>query len=132
MEQTVVSYIPETNGHSDPEPIYCKFVVIETAGTRNLIVGPVSEYPYHANLVDRFCSDNLIASSWIQRPDLVRIFDSAVKIRGGGYLSFDFARKEVKLAGVSKAYGAYQPNQIARVVERTDFFVGFNVSISGL
>ena len=63
--------------------INCKFVVIKNDQHYALIMGPLTEFPYHANLVKYFCNHFDIPSGWIKKPDMYDILDKHYHINGG-------------------------------------------------
>lgn len=132
--RTVVSFInPESgpaNSSSHDGRLQCKFVVIADAERLYLVVGPIKEFPYHANLVERFCNGRGILTAWVGKPDLVDILDSTVRIKGGGLLKIDGNRKAINLGGVSRAYGRFLPEDLDGLLEADPFFAGYDISIS--
>lgn len=109
----------------------CKFVVIEQGGVLHLVFGLVTEYPYHANLIDRFCEDSEIATGWIKKPDLVEVYDDSVSIRGGGYIDFDPHKNIARFSGYSTAYGSYDLSDVRLVTDSDEFFAGYSVRTPG-
>jgi hypothetical protein len=107
----------------------CKFVVIERDEILHLVLGLVSDFPYHANLVDRFCTANEIPSCWVKKPDLVEVYDNSVSIRGGGYLEITPHKNTVSFSGYSTAYGRYEPADVRLVAETHDFFSDCHVIV---
>ena len=108
-----------------------KFILIETMEALHLVAGPVTEYPYHANLVSQFCDQNEIPASWEKKPHLVRIFDPGVRIRGGGHIRIDLKLNRMKLYGRSTAYGSFDLTDVRAAVSSDSFFDGFEVFIQG-
>ena len=68
------------------ERTVCKFLLIRHNGRVDLVCGPVKEYTYHAMLLDRYCRDNEIAASWVKQREYLEVYDSALEVRGGGWL----------------------------------------------
>ena len=114
---------------SEPLRLSCKFVVVKHDEILHLVIGCISEYPYHANLLDRFCAIRGIASSWIKKPDYVEIYDDSVEIRGGGHIVLDMEKETALFSGYSTAYGCYEPSDIRLVTDCHDFFSGYQVEI---
>ena len=83
-----------------------KFVLITDGQTWHLVVGSVTGYRYHANLVDAFCTGHAIPTAWLKKPDQVEILESRVRVLGGGWIEAAPSRGSVVLHGYSKAYGA--------------------------
>ena len=108
-----------------------KFLVVETADETVLLAGPVSQYPYHADLIEQFCDRHEIPCSWVRKPDLLEVYDPDVNIRGGGHILIDCPEHRMKLGGRSTAYGAFDPGDLAEIVRADSFFEGFEVEIVG-
>jgi hypothetical protein len=129
----VTSYLDEVQPHAGkvrgPDTIRCKFVIIDNQGTLALVFGPVDRLPYHANLVDRFCADHGIASSWVKRPDHVEINEPGVRILGGGDLRINSRERSMVLAGASRAYGFFPADSVRQIVAEDPFFQGFAVTV---
>jgi hypothetical protein len=112
----------------DGEPLSCKFIVIEHAGALNLVIGPVSDFRYHAALVDRFCSVNELPSGWVRKPDLLEIYDASVAIRGGGLAELDFSDKTCVVHGHSAAYGGFKASDIRQFLGSHALFETYQVT----
>ena len=86
------------------------------------MLGSVSEFGYHANLVDRFCSQQGTAAAWVRKPDLVEVLDPDVAVRGGGWMKLDPSTSSVEIYGGSTAYGRFDPEMVGALVDREPFF----------
>ncbi len=106
-----------------------KFVLISEPDRLWLVLGPISAFAYHANLVDRFCRDHQILSSWVRPRDLVEIHDREIKVLGGGFVEINPAKGETRFAGSSKAYGACPELELRRVVAHHPRFTSQTVRI---
>lgn len=129
-EPSVVSFISDNGSSPHAGPITCKFVVVDDAEQRHLVLGPVADFPYHANLVAKFCDDRQLAYGWQQRPDLVAVFDPAVKIRGGGMLEIDVDNSLARFYGASRAYGYFRRADVERLTSGTPLFAGYEIAFS--
>ncbi len=109
----------------------CKFVVIGYDSENHLVFGPVREYPYHANLVEVFCSQNELAGSWERKPDMFNVFEEDVMLRGGGYLVVQSKTRKVEFSGRSTAYGAFRAADVKAIVTGSPLFADFRVVIRG-
>lgn len=118
---------PPPGGDGD-EPVF-KFVLIGGDAQLNLVLGRVSQFPYHANLVDRFCDRQGIAAGWVKKPALVKIYDAEYTVRGGGWMKFDRSGNSLEVYGHSSVYGKYDPSDLNRVVRVHPFFAGYTVSV---
>lgn len=116
-------------GEEHDKPLVCKMMVIAVSGTIHLVFGPVSEFGYHANLVDRFCSQRDIAAAWVRRPDIVEILEKDVKLHGGGWMKIDRSKSLIEIYGRSTAYGRFDKEQLKSLVKREPFFSNSRVRI---
>ncbi len=111
--------------YSQDGRLACKFLLVSNDGCLYLLFGPLAEYPYHAGLLDRFCKEQQIASSWVKRPDLLEVFDESCEVRGGGYLELDQAQRTVCVRGQSKAYGGLRQADLNRILCKHPMFSEF-------
>jgi hypothetical protein len=107
----------------------CKFVTMLVEGTPHLVVGLVTEFPYHANLIDRFCSERNIASAWEHKPDLVEVYDASVEIHGGGWMRIDPINRHIKIYGRSTAYGTYDRDFVTDVISNHQEYSDFSLQL---
>ncbi len=105
-----------------------KFVLVSHNSICNLVFGPLKEFPYHANLLDRFCDENEIPAGWVHKSDLLEIYDPEVSINGGGWIEIDGVEKNVRFEGYSTAYGKYDRDKLSRLVANHSFFEGYDLS----
>jgi len=110
--------------------ITSKFVLIAWRETLWFVMGRVAEFEYHADLVDRFCTDNHIASGWAKRPDLVEILDPAARLRGGGWLDINNDRRQCTIFGHSTSYGRFERVDIDQVLAEQNFFAAYQNRIA--
>ena len=135
MNYEVVKYFDtekkadETNGKPavNESMIFCKFMLIINDGTAYFVVGDLSEYPYHANLVDRFCNDRGIPAVWKRKPDVVEILNKETQLKGGGLIDIDEIKKVVKIYGYSTAYGPMNIEYLKGFVVNHPFFSEYSV-----
>jgi hypothetical protein len=109
--------------------VTCKFVSLLVESTPHLIVGPVDDFPYHANLIDRFCNERNIASAWEHKPDLVEVYDTNVEIHGGGWMRIDPVHKSIKVYGRSTAYGTYDRDVVTEVISNHPEYSEFSLQL---
>lgn len=121
---------------SDGEPskqvngkLTCKFVLVWDEQCLYLLFGPPSKFPYHAFLLDRFCSDHQIPSSWVKQPDVVEVHAAHIHIRGGGWMEIDFDSKTVAFGDQSRAYGEYDRVALDGLLVNHPFFNGYDWSL---
>jgi len=109
--------------------LVCKFALVRLEDRVSLVFGPISEYPYHASLVEEFCRANMVSSGWERKPDLYGVYDPRCRVLGGGYLELAGSRSAVRFGGASTAYGTYDEEDLRLVVENAAYFVEFEVTI---
>jgi len=112
VQQTIVNLAEETGSMSQSARIasklVCKFVYIAGPSGDMLVYGPVSIYPYHAELVSRFCDQRGIPSAWVKKPDLCEILAPGFAVKGGGWLEISRLQSVLSIYGTSTAYGKYE------------------------
>lgn len=89
-----------------------KFVIIASPQQISLVFGPIAEFPYHANLVKRFCDINKIPSGWLKKPDVYEIYGDSHEVRGGGWMEVAGENGELKIYGYSTTYGSFKRKDI--------------------
>lgn len=107
----------------------CKFVVINNAASSKLIFGPVSDFPYHAALVKRFCDERDIAAGWGKKPDLYMIYDLSYRVSGGGWMGYQPRQKFIRFFGQSTAYGRFEPNAVKQLFTSDLTYAGFTFAV---
>lgn len=107
----------------------CKFLVVWDEQCLYLLFGSSTLFPYHAFLLDRFCTDQQIPSSWVKQPDVVEVHAPHIHVRGGGWMEIDFDSRTVRLEGQSRAYGDYDRAALVDLIENHSFFERFDWSI---
>lgn len=132
-DSTIISFVPSRQEFPTPPTsginIICKFVVINNAASSKLVFGPVSEFPYHAGLVKRFCDEHEIAAGWAKKPDLYAIYDSSYRINGGGWLGYQEQQQLIRIFGQSTAYGRFEPDTVKRLFSADSVFTRFTIVI---
>ena len=99
-----------------------KFLIVEDDNSLFFLVGPLAEYPYHANLLDAFCADREIIAHWENKPDLLRLDTDKYNVCGGGWIQFDAGKNRLVFFGRSTAYGEYESELVKEVVDSSDIF----------
>lgn len=115
---------------SEDKVVPCKFVVIDN-GTRHwLLFGTMLEFPYHANLVERFCTTHQLTYQWRPARDKVDITDSSYCVKGGGFAEVDPRSKVVRFSGSSKAYGSIPSAGLRQMLKGQIVLPGFKARLS--
>ena len=106
-----------------------KFVLVRTEHRLHLVVGPVSLFRYHANLVDGFCRRHDIPASKARGSHRVEIYDRSVRVLGGGHVSVDSEARRIRFFGQSTAYGPYDTDAVSSILKRGSLFAGYSLLI---
>jgi hypothetical protein len=106
-----------------------KFVLIRRDRQTHLVLGPVSLFRYHANLVDAFCNRYAIPASKAKGTQKVEIYDRSVKVLGGGQINVNPEARLVRFYGQSTAYGPYDSDTVSAILERGTVFSGYSVLV---
>lgn len=133
MKAQVVSYLsgnPSQLIQDNEETLNCKFVLVVQSDELHLVVGPIADFRYHANLLERFCDERQIPSAWVQRPDLLEVVDPETRILGGGHLEINPAKRKMVFHGVSKAYGVFHSREVAEIARQDSFFEGYKATFT--
>ncbi len=133
MKFTTIDLLKDTNILQDSQKlkaiIECKFVLLKNVTEHFLIFGPLHTYNFHAMLVEKFCVDRKLDSSWRKRPDIFEIHDSSTKINGGGWFQFDFSKKTLIAIGSSTAYGRFDESVFEEFIATDSVFEDFSLKI---
>jgi hypothetical protein len=126
----LIDHFPPPDGSAAGfSALTCKFVVIARPETLSLVMGLYSEYPWHAGLIRRFCRDRNIKSTWVKQPDVIKILDKAVCVRGGGWAEIVSGTKTLTVYGRSNAYGPFDPVEARSVLSGSSLFTSYKIHI---
>ena len=129
-EREVFFYDPDDEfSNGTKEKLICKFILVWDEQSLSLLFGPPSKFPYHAFLLDRFCTDNQIPSSWTKLPDVVEVYAPHIHVRGGGWMDINFNSKTVSFEGESRAYGIYDRTALVELIEKHSYFEEYDWSV---
>lgn len=84
-----------------------KFVQIRDGEKEYLVLSPKDLSTYHANVVERFCTEQGIAGSYNTKRDHYTVSSPNWEVVGGGVWTVDVKEKSLHLTGSSLAYGRY-------------------------
>ncbi|MEW6587500.1 MAG: hypothetical protein AB1442_18065 [Nitrospirota bacterium] len=90
-----------------PKKIVGKFVQLRHADTEYLVFSPKEFTRYHADLVEKFCSDRGIDGTYNSRVKRFDIHDPSWTVTGGGKFEADVDGKRLRLYDDSMAYGKF-------------------------
>lgn|GEM_PF-1141233 len=119
----------DLNIHALAGRVAWKFVIIQTANTLDMVVGPVARFRYHAGLVRQFCSDRSIPALYSRESGRVEVYDQLVRVLGGGHFRIDPQARSVRFWGQSTAYGPYESDTVRKVAGTNAFFEGFTIMV---
>ncbi len=106
-----------------------KFVRIRSESTDYLVLAPKEFTKYHANIVERFCSDMGIEGNYDAEGKRYDITDRSWSVDGGGKYEIDRNIKAIKLYDNSMAYGKFDRAWLKVTVRSLPEFSGFSVQI---
>ena len=90
-----------------PEKLAGKFVQIRDDTTEYLVFAPKEFAPYHADIVERFCSERGLSGHYNSKGKRFEIHDSGWVVAGGGKFEMDRTEKRIRLYDNSMAYGRF-------------------------
>lgn len=111
------------------ERLICKFLLVEYNLDLLLLFGPVKTFTYHAMLLDKFCTEHLIAASWQKPRELLEVLDRRLRVKGGGWMEFQPADRTLRIFGASTAYGRYHLPSLDRVLSADSHFAPYSVQV---
>ena len=110
-----------------PEKLAGKFVQIKHNTTEYLVFAPKEFAPYHADIVERFCSERGLSGHYNSEKKRFEIHDPGWVVAGGGKFEMDTTEKLIRLYDNSMAYGRFDPEglreKILSVIEMSDYRV---------
>lgn len=95
-----------------------------------MLFGAVGEYPYHANLVERFCTTEQIGFQWRPDRDRVDFADTSYAVSGGGFLEINPQTKSLRFTGSSKAYGSIEMGSLRQMLKGQSILKGYKVRVT--
>ena len=104
-----------------------KFMLVEMTETIYLVMGVVSVYEYHADLLAKFCQDKALTYTWVSRPANLKIGDESVILHGGGWVEVNPETRTVTFSGRSTAYGGGEREVLGECLAKIELPVGVKV-----
>lgn len=130
MKKNVVNLSDKQSREAGGQPkvtITCKFILLAANDSEFLILGDLSEFPYHANLLERFCDLRSIPVAWRRKPDIVEILGRDVRMLGGGWLKMSALSRKIRFYGESKVYGPFAKGELTGILSQTSDFRGWSI-----
>lgn len=115
----------------DRPEVHCKFVCVQIEDETNLILGPLGDFGYHADLVERFANDNEIPSQRDGQNHKVELFESGHRVLGGGWIKANPVTRAMDFSGASSVYGSCDPELVCDVLRSEGHFSEFAVTVGG-
>lgn len=128
----VINLASEESGPPSEPPVskaIGKFILLRHNRRLVFIFGPLSQFSYHAQLLERFCKLEKVPSWWEKRPDQLDYDHRQIEIRGGGWLELDESVRTLKIFGESKAYGEFERSDLNYILANDRYFEGFTLQI---
>lgn len=115
---------PERNG---------KFVVMrdEAKEARYLVLSPVEQSVYHAQIVDQFCRLERFSVDgiYLKKNQYFVIKDVDWSVEGGGRWKYNETHKELRLYDSSQAYGACALKDLKKCLAKVSATAGWRIVI---
>ena len=128
----IISLLPDVINNNKEKieiSIRCKFMIISNEKSLSFVYGQLAEFPYHANILKKYCDDNQIPSHWENKPDLYHILDNHCRTKGGGWLEINYKSKVLDVYGYSTAYGKFKEDDLSMILDNSSEFDGFEIYI---
>ncbi len=133
MDVTLIDYVSfyYTSLAKEPAPsiITGKFVQIRHGNSLYLVFAPQGLSHYHANIVERFCSDKGIDGSYDSERKKYNVHDKDWIVAGGGKFAIDRMQKTLKLYDDSMAYGKFNKTGLRDAIETLREFSDFTIQV---
>ena len=99
------TYYAETAPKGMPDKYAGKFVQITKGQTEYLVFSPKESTRFHADILERFCTEREIYGAHNSQKKSFDILDPAWVVEGGGKFEIDRKKKHIRLYDDSMAYG---------------------------
>lgn len=106
-----------------------KFIQVLGPEGEYLALAPLSLCTFHANIAQRFFHDQGIMGRYNYKRDSFHVQHPLWRIVGGGHFSFDSAACEMRMSGVSLAYGPFDREMLERQIKHAEMFSQVRVII---
>jgi hypothetical protein len=112
-----------------PDRLAGKFVQIRNSTTEYLVFAPKELAPYHADIVERFCSEKGLSGHYDSERKRFEIHDPGWVIAGGGKFETDKAEKRIRLYDNSMAYGRFDTEGLREKILSLEGMSDYRVQI---
>ncbi|MFQ5453439.1 MAG: hypothetical protein ACE5D6_04555 [Candidatus Zixiibacteriota bacterium] len=107
--------------------IVCKFIILSHSKESVIILGPVSKFPYHADIVEHFCTMNNISAGWLKKPDIYEIYDKSYSINGGGWIEINIIKEIIVIYGLSTSYGKFDQTKVSAALSTYPEYSNYSI-----
>jgi len=112
-----------------PDRYEGKFVQIRKGGTEYLVFSSKAFTRFHADIVERFCTELGIPGVYNSQNKFFEILDPAWIVSGGGKFKNDRKNKILHLYDDSMAYGRFKKNGLKEKILSLAGFANYTVQI---
>ncbi len=123
MELNIIDYSSLWFCDINKEPLPAKrngkFILLINETSRWAVFSPKALSPYHANIAERFCSQQNIPGTYNAAKSKYYISDPTWNINGGGRWDIDDEQNLLTIYGSSDAYGSLDLHGLSRMIEET-------------
>lgn len=106
-----------------------KFVLLQRLQEVILLIGQLSSYPYHADLVQAFAERHAIPFQRASVREKTVLTSNNHELFGGGWIDLDYAKRTARFHGHSTAYGDYSREILQALVLALPELAEWNVNI---
>ena len=121
-------YLTGTSSNS-ADKVTGKFVQVKNDAIEYLIFSPKELTPYHADIVQRFCSEMGIYGVYVDASKRFDIHNPGWIVIGGGRFEIDKERENIRLYDNSMAYGKFDTKGLKEKICSIDKFKDFSLEI---
>jgi hypothetical protein len=122
-------YYRKFAGTDVPDQFIGKFVQVRNLLTEYLIFSPKEFTPYHADIVERFCTEQKIPGIYKKTDKRYEILDPEWIVACGGKFAIDRQKKNIRLYDDSMAYGKFDKSGLKKKILSLEDFSGYKVRI---
>jgi hypothetical protein len=106
-----------------------KFVQLRNYDSEYLVLAPKEMAAYHANIVERFFTEQRIKGAYNKKRDLYTTKDTEWDIVGGGVWAINEGEKSLAFSGRSIAYGSYDRRGLKDRLSAVKVLSGYQITI---
>lgn len=123
------TYYADTARKGMPDQYAGKFVQIRKGPTEYLVFSPKESTRFHADILERFCTERKIPGVYNSQNKSFDILDRAWVVAGGGKFETDRKKKFLRLYDDSMAYGKFDRRGLKEKILSIAEFSNYKVQI---